>query len=203
MKVLPMPFEPIKLESIVRGVKTRERRPLTKDQCEKVQHVGIEVGDVIALQEPWAVPASFDAKASDRIRQELNVPVWFKHNFEAPKVNPRGSEVSFFKCGKYRAEHEMPIWAVRYFLKVNSVHIEALSNATHSSVLSEGILDYGTPMKPVFHFSVNGGAVGFESPIDAYHMLWSYLYSEPAYALGANPLTLMFDFELCDKPDWL
>ena len=201
MQIIPMPFEAVKMDSLICGAKTCERRPICGKSENVLENNRLAVGDIIAVQESWAVPSSFDYKPVNQISQELKIPVWYRtrDRLQSSLLEHRANLAHLFKRGLYRSPESMPLWAVRFFLQIEAVCVEKLHGITSERALSEGVIELAEG-----RYQFNRAVTScYDNPLAAYIFLWDCLYTSEAYRFESNPDVLSVEFRLCDKPDWL
>ena len=149
-----------------------------------------QVGELIAVCEPWQVIESYDTPSgSAHIPDDASI---FYGQGDGLVVG----------VGRQRLARFMPIRFVRNFLRVTAVRVERMQEITEEQAVLEGVetLPENRDLKGIFYKNYyNHPCEGFWQARDSFASLIDYLHGEGTWA--SNPWVWVIEFEILDVGD--
>ena len=197
-------FRPFLVNQINKGVKTQTRRILSPENVvlgviedEEIRnfviaaHAQYKKGEVIYIREAFRVPAVLDKVPPSEI---LESPVEFK---SGGTINCKDKTLR--DPGRWRSPLHLPAHLARYFIKINNVRLEQLSDINDDDCISEGIEITGSDGYFTYYkiYSDEIPSNSISDPVISFFTLWNSVHG--AGAFSKNPYVFAYDFVKCDK----
>lgn len=139
-----------------------------------------QVGEVVFVQEAWAVEKRLDHLTISELSHAAEMPLFFRLD----------NSKTLLEIGKWRSPLFMPAWAARDFIKITDVRTERLQEITPEDVIKEGIARY----------TFARGCASPNPPDPRWKFIELWDSTNPQYPWASNPWAWRYEFKKVAKP---